>query len=228
MALTGRPPDPMRTWDAAMALGAAVVAHHPGIERCKVAVHGNRRSGLRWRLGRDSAVWLHWALAPHVQQVIAVISGDDAAWQTLQRELPPPKPPRLQPVGRVHDLRELAVQARAHLPRPAPLVHLTWGRFSARPPTRTLRLGSCALVEPPLVRIHPVLDHETVPGWFVSFVVFHELLHLLFPPAEGEGRRVLHSAALRAAEAAHPDHARAEALERAQVREWLRRCRQRR
>jgi hypothetical protein len=227
VALTGRPPDPTRTYDAAMALGRAVLAHHPGIERCHVAVHGNRRAGLRWRLGRESALWLHWALAPHSEAVLAVLSGDEAAWQRLQREIPAPNRPTLRTAGQVHDLGALAEHARAHLPSPAPQAGITWGRFSSQPPRRTLRLGSCAVSDPPLIRIHPVLDHETVPGWFVSFVVFHELLHLVFPPVLAGTRRVLHPRALRLAEAAHPDYGRALKLEQDQVRDWLRRCRER-
>jgi hypothetical protein len=223
VALSPRTPNATRTWEDALALGQAVLALHPGIERCRVAVHGDRRAGLRWRIARDSELSLHWALAPHRDAVLAVIEGDDQAWDELQARIPGAPPAAERPRGRVHDLGPLLATARIGLPELGE-VRITWGRFG-RAPERTLRLGSCSPSVPPLVRIHPVLDHETVPAWFVSFVVFHELLHVVHPPRIVGGRRILHPPELLAAERAHPDHARAVALERQSVREWLQRCR---
>ena len=37
------------------------------------------------------------------------------------------------------------------------------------------------------IRIHPALDREEVPVFYVEFVVFHEMLHQVVPPAERGG-----------------------------------------
>ncbi|MEM8960743.1 MAG: hypothetical protein AAGD38_04630, partial [Acidobacteriota bacterium] len=97
-------------------------------------------------------------------------------------------------------------------------ISITWGRAPRargrrRSHRRSIRLGSyCS--ERRLIRVHRVLDHHDVPAWFVAWVVFHELLHAAEPPTAGSGgRRVVHTAAFRRREQAHPDTERA--------RRWL-------
>jgi hypothetical protein len=43
------------------------------------------------------------------------------------------------------------------------------------------------------VRIHPALDHPSVPRWLVESVVHHELLHADLDPVVSNGRRRLHT-----------------------------------
>ena len=43
-----------------------------------------------------------------------------------------------------------------------------------------------------LIRIHPVLDAEDVPRFFVASVVHHEMLHEVHGPALVDGRREDH------------------------------------
>jgi hypothetical protein len=43
------------------------------------------------------------------------------------------------------------------------------------------------------IRIHPDLDQPDVPEFFVEYIVYHELLHALFPPTGGQ-RRQIHGA----------------------------------
>lgn len=225
--LRGRPPSATRAWDEAHRLGLAVLHRHAEAERCTVVVNANRREVLRWRIGRETHVSVHWALLPHVDDVLAVLDRDGHAWERLQAALPQGALPELAPVGDVHDLGVLLAAQRRLLEAPAPEVPVTWGRWPGRPPRRVLRLGSCE-TDPPLIRIHPVLDHASVPDWFVGFVLFHELLHVVHPPERRGRRRVVHPPQLLQAERRHPDHARAVAFEQAQVGEWMRRCRRRR
>ena len=44
----------------------------------------------------------------------------------------------------------------------------------------TIKLGSYSATER-LIRVHPVLDRDWVPRYFVSFIVYHELLHHVIP-----------------------------------------------
>lgn len=131
-------------------------------------------------------------------------------------EIPPPpaRSPKLHPRGRCYDLRDLAARiAQAELAGEfgpeAPLPRLTWGRRARSSSRRSLRLGS---FEPAarLVRLHPVQDQRGVPEWFVRFVLFHELLHAVHPPAkDASGRWIHHGSQFRRRERAHPDYARA-------------------
>jgi hypothetical protein len=246
IALSPRTPEPTRTWDAAQALGRAVMARNPGVERCVVEVHANRRELLKWRIGPTAQLSVHWALVPETDGLMAVLSGDRSAWERLLEGMPAAPLPRLNPRGRVHDLIPLLHAQHQHLlanidrTSPAwmrrsvsqpvdvsgssgderwdpPEVAVTWGRFAGRAPRRALRLGSCEQGEPPIVRVHPVLDHVTVPEWFVGFVLYHELLHVVYPPVRIGARRLVHSAELHRAEQAHPDHDRALAWEQANL-----------
>jgi len=128
------------------------------------------------------------------------------------------RPERLRPRGQVHDL-EILARALVTGPLSAefgngpPLPDLTWGRRGRSRTRRSLRLGSFDL-EAGLVRVHPVLDQLAVPEWFVSYVLFHELLHAALPPVRGpHSRWVHHGAEFRRRERAYRDHGRALAWE---------------
>ena len=43
-----------------------------------------------------------------------------------------------------------------------------------------------------LIRINKILDDPKVPPYFLSFVIFHEILHHVFPPIVINGRRSVH------------------------------------
>ena len=117
----------------------------------------------------------------------------------------------LVPEAPVRKRNRPAMQARGHL-RPRTSVQesmhafgekvtlpITWGpRRAMRRRQRSIRLGAYDF-ERQLIRIHRRLDDPSVPEWFVGFVVFHELLHHRFGVERRAGRRVIHSAAFRAA-----------------------------
>jgi hypothetical protein len=99
---------------------------------------------------------------------------------------------------------------------------ITWGkRPSARKPRRTIKLGSYSAIER-LIRIHPVLDRSWVPRYFVSYVIYHEMLHHEIPARRIEGRRMLHPPAFIARERLFRHFDRAIAWERAHVGRLLR------
>ncbi len=99
-------------------------------------------------------------------------------------------------------------------------IPLGWGNWPSRAPRRQLQFGICRGT-PPIVRIHPVLDHASVPDWFVGFVVFHELLHAAFPPQPGRTRIRIHTVAFRDAERTHPRYADALLWEEGHISELL-------
>ena len=71
---------------------------------------------------------------------------------------------------------------------------ITWGRRRRRRPTQYIVFGSIQ-EEDRVIRIHPLLDREFVPRWYVEYVVYHEMLHAFIPDQyDPSGRRVVHHA----------------------------------
>jgi hypothetical protein len=101
---------------------------------------------------------------------------------------------------------------------------ITWGR-SGRPaaaaPRRSIKLGSYSATER-LIRVHPALDRSWVPRYFVSYIVYHEMLHHVIPSSQGCGRRMLHPPSFVAREREFRDYERAMAWERAHISRLLR------
>lgn len=64
---------------------------------------------------------------------------------------------------------------------------------------RSIRFGSyCAGRK--LIRIHPLLDSPDFPAYFTEYVVYHEVLHALYPPKANGARRSVHTPEFRARE----------------------------
>ncbi|MDD4279849.1 MAG: hypothetical protein PHX74_08975 [Candidatus Sumerlaeales bacterium] len=58
-----------------------------------------------------------------------------------------------------------------------------------------------------LISIHPYLDKESVPRYFLSFVIYHEMLHALLDPKREPGKRhVVHTARFRMLEKRYPQY----------------------
>jgi hypothetical protein len=100
---------------------------------------------------------------------------------------------------------------------------ITWGRQVARKHRQrtSIKLGSYNAVER-LIRIHPALDKPWVPRYFVTFVVFHEMIHHLVPASRGGGRANLHPPAFRVRERGFRHYERSLAWERAHIGRLLR------
>lgn len=83
-----------------------------------------------------------------------------------------------------------------------------WGRMAQKRRRRSIRMGVYEHRRKE-IRIHPALDKAFVPAYFVEFIVFHEMLHQVFP-TEGhdgfDGRKVHHSAEFRAREKTFPHY----------------------
>lgn len=118
----------------------------------------------------------------------------------------------LRPRGRVHDLYTILTEvSQRYLGSSVPPdVLITWGRHThpVDGPRKTIKLGSYSATER-LIRVHPVLDREWVPRYFISYIVYHELLHHVVPSVKEGGRALVHSAefARREREFLHYDRA---------------------
>jgi len=102
---------------------------------------------------------------------------------------------------------------------------ITWGRSgrpqSVRVPRRSIKLGSYSATER-LIRVHPALDRSWVPRYFVSYIVYHEMLHHVIPSSQGSGRRMLHPPVFLARERLFRDFDRSLTWERAHISRLLR------
>ena len=90
--------------------------------------------------------------------------------------------------GACHDLAEVFASVNAqYFGGAVGDVLVTWGRHT-RPlsakPRQSIKLGSYSATER-LIRVHPALDRDWVPRYFLSYILFHELLHHVIPAVPG-------------------------------------------
>lgn len=128
----------------------------------------------------------------------------------------------LRTQGQTHDLLPLFQKLNHGYFDGAVDALITWGRrVKVQRPRRTIKLGTYSAVER-LIRIHPVLDRPWVPRYFLSYVIYHEMLHHVIPASQGGGRRMLHPPEFLAREQMFRYFDRAIAWEKAHVARLLR------
>lgn len=111
--------------------------------------------------------------------------------------------------GKVHDLREIFDKLNAAYFDGQVTARITWGRNVRRGKSRrSIKVGSYCL-EQDTIRIHPGLDQEWVPDYYVRWVVFHEMLHSVHPIPTVNGRRKFHTPEFARDERRFADHDRA-------------------
>jgi hypothetical protein len=130
--------------------------------------------------------------------------------------------PQIVTRGRVHDLGEVFADINQRFFGGRMRLPITWGRGVGRARRSGLTFGSYDPVLA-LIRIHPVLDRQTVPRFFLESVVHHEMLHhQMGGVSDRAGRTVYHTRAFREAEARFPQHRQALAWEKENLPELLR------
>jgi hypothetical protein len=130
----------------------------------------------------------------------------------LASSLPVVRPPQ----GRVYDLLEVRDRVLGcHVPelRAHPLpVRMGWSRRV------TPSLMGKWIETPPglpnLVVINSLLDDERVPRFYLEYIVFHEVLHEVYPIRRVGGRWVQHSVEFRLRERKFPRYAQARRWEK--------------
>ena len=152
------------------------------------------------------------------------IVGDyiDANLHRIRASRPVTGPLRTR--GRVHDLGAVlsGVSAEYFAGMPGEVL-VTWGRRT-RPSGKkrdTIKLGSYS-AEERLIRVHPVLDRKWVPRYFVSYIVYHELLHHLIPAGTSGRRDTVHPPELLRREREFRHYERALEWERRSIQRLLR------
>lgn len=69
---------------------------------------------------------------------------------------------------------------------------IMWGRRRAELPTNEVVFG-CIQEEDRVIRVNPLLDQGFVPRWFIEYVVYHEMCHIVVADRyDSSGRRIIH------------------------------------
>lgn len=132
--------------------------------------------------------------------------------EKLADEMASSRPLVLRSRGRVYDLHALADAVNRDFFSGEIRVSITWSKGAVEPARgrrRHIIFGSYDKKNA-LIRIHPAMDSEDVPEFFVKFVIYHEMLHhVLDPRPQPGGRRCVHTPQFRDRERRHPDYKRA-------------------
>jgi len=220
---------------ARQALERRLMAEFPG--PVSLSITDNRHSIVShsWQHGMLRARVHHMFLdAPRsVQSALVryVAHSDPAASERIGRFIelnggrlaPRSRKVPLHTLGRRHDLLAIYHDLNARYFGGSMHALITWGkRNRGREPRQTIKLGSYASGDR-LIRIHPSLDRNWVPKYFVQFVVYHEMLHHFFPSRHKDGgRRELHTTDFRDREGDFLHYDRALRWEKAHLARLLR------
>lgn len=166
----------------------------------------------------DAPTEVRYALADWIKDSKNKLAGDTV--NRFMRESKhkirqkPPRRIRLNPFGKVHNLKEMYAEVNAESFNNTITSKIGWGKMPAKMPRRSIRFGSYDH-ERDCIRIHPLLDQDYVPRYYVKFVVFHEMLHADMGIAESEsGRRSMHPPEFRKREKLYSEYVRAIAWEK--------------
>ena len=108
---------------------------------------------------------------------------------------------QLSAVGLHHDLTAIYREVNTRYFGGRVEAKITWSRDAQlrRRHARSIKLGSYTARDK-LIRVHPALDAEFVPRFFVEYIVYHEMLHHVLPPRRSGKRRSLHGPEFQARE----------------------------
>jgi len=115
--------------------------------------------------------------------------------------------------GQFHDLWELFDELNDRYFSGVVTAAITWGTNCGRSSVRKRTLGSYS-ERSHTIRINPVLDRRSVPRYYVSFVVYHEMLHDVLGITRQGNRRSVHPLEFRKREKLFHDYDKAVAWER--------------
>ena len=200
-------------------------------EQVRLVVHDNRSTMVSFQRGDGVLRYRvhHMFLdAPHdVVTALAAFAGSGRLTASRRREagglidayvrlhrarIGEPRPARIEPRGRVHDLQAIFDRVNAEHFGGEVQARIGWGPNRGRGRRRTIKTG-VYVQDARLIRIHPALDRPEVPETYVAAVVFHEMLHQVVPATERNGRRSVHGPEFRRRERAYPGYGAAKRWE---------------
>ena len=203
----------------------------------RLSVTDNRSTMVSFRRGQKTLqLRLHHMFLEAPEQVLRAVAdyagrGNRTAGGVLDeyirhmqpriRQLPRESDQELNARGRCFDLQAMFDSVNATYFQGRIEARIGWGRLPPRRRRKSIRLGVYDH-QTREIRIHPALDRPDVPSFFVEFIVFHEMLHQLFPSSGRGSRRVHHPRAFREREKTYPFYGAALRWERENLRVLLR------
>jgi predicted metal-dependent hydrolase len=115
--------------------------------------------------------------------------------------------------GRFHNLREIFDFLNDEYFGGKITALVSWGRGNARRPVKKRTLGSYSR-HTNTILINSVLDRRNVPNYFISYVVYHEMLHSTLIEKRGNCRRSVHTPEFRKRERLFKDYEKAMSWEK--------------
>ncbi len=189
-----------------------IISVQRGRDFYRVRVH-RMFAGAEPRLVRALARYVVHNDARASAQLSEFIQGN----QHLIRKLPPrTRQPVLRTRGEVHDLAAIFDRLNRRYFEGKHEARITWGPLRKRRNQRSIKVGSYSL-EDRLIRVHPTLDQEMVPGYFLEWIVFHEMLHGKHAIRDVGGRRCFHPPEFSREERLFPGYGRARLWEKANM-----------
>lgn len=111
--------------------------------------------------------------------------------QDLDQSLGPKRSSKKQEVqGRFFDLSQILSSIEKEYFGTSLGLQISWyGKQNLKKPSqcRTLGLFDCVSKT---IKIHRTLDDDRVPLFYIKFVVFHEIMHFLYPPKVSKNGRI--------------------------------------
>ena len=211
-------------------LEIGILSHMPSGKSLGLKLTDNRHTIISVQRGRTSyRARVHRMFAgaePRLVRALAryVVHNDARASAQLSEFIEsnqhlihkqPPKARRmvLRTQGQVHDLAAIFDRLNRRYFQGKHQARITWGPSRKHALQRSIKVGSYSL-EDRLIRVHPALDSETVPGYFVDWIVFHEMLHGKHAIREVGGRRCFHPPEFSREERLFPGYGRARSWEK--------------
>jgi hypothetical protein len=112
------------------------------------------------------------------------------------------RPVQLSAIGLHHNLNDIYRDVNSQYFANRVEAKISWSRdaqLRSRHRPRSIKLGSYTARDK-LIRVHPALDADFVPRFFVEYIVYHEMLHHVLPPRRSGKRRSLHGPEFQARE----------------------------
>ena len=214
-------------------LELGVLSHMPSGKVLGLKLTENRHTIVSVQRGRDFyRVRVHRMFAgaePRLVRALAryVVHNDARASAQLSefiesnKDLIRKQPPQtrrmvLRTYGQVHDLAAIFDRLNRRYFEGKHEARITWGAQRKLAQQRSIKVGSYSL-EDRLIRVHPALDSETVPGYFLEWIIFHEMLHGKHAIHEVGGRRCFHPPEFSREERLFPGYGRARLWEKANL-----------
>jgi len=190
----------------------AIISVRRGRECYRVRVH-RMFAGVEPRLIR--------ALARYVVHNDQKASAQLSQFIEKHQDMICPQPRRARRValrtqGRVHDLGAVYDRLNSRYFDGKLDLRITWGAARKCHGQRSVKVGAY-LVEDRLIRVHPVLDQEQVPRFFLEWIVFHEMLHAKHAIRRVGGRLCYHPPEFAQEEQRFPGYARARLWEKSNL-----------